>query len=451
MSDIHPAPENELIYRPVRPEDPDIRKLAESIKKIGLLDPIVITRDHWILSGHRRFAACHLAGMERIQCRIADISRDDPEFLPQLREYNRQRVKGLEEVLREKIVTQEPGRAYHAMLEHRAAQSAVDGAFLQIEGRKVRNRIGRLKRPMLDAACKQVNTRRRYWPTSDRKIHYALLNDPPLRNANRPDSRYRNDKPDYSDLTDILTRGRLFGFIPFHAICDPTRTVCLWQVCRDVSAFVERELEGFLDNYWRDLQQSQPNQIEIIGEKNTVESSIRPVAMKYCIPYTLGRGYCSLDPRKRMYDRFKSSGKDKLIILVLSDFDLEGEDIPHSFALSMRDDFGIPEWRLLTKKVCLTHDQVLKRGLPENYDIKRKGSRYNKFKHKYGESVYELEALPEADISRLLTEAIDEVLDIDAFNDELDAEKEDAEQIEALRKKVAPLLIEALDEEGGGR
>jgi hypothetical protein len=368
-----------------------------------------------------------------------------------LREHNRQRVKGLEEVLREITVTAEPGRAYQALIEHRNAQAAVDGEFLRIEGRKVRNRIGRLKRPMLDAAVDAVQAKRAYWPTSDRAVHYKLLNDPPLRNASRPDSRYRNDKPDYKDLTDILTRGRLFGFIPFPAICDPTRTVCVWKVNQHVGAFVERELKGFLANYWRDLQQSQPNHIEIIGEKNTVEGSIRPVAMKYCIPYTLGRGYCSLDPRKRMYDRWKESGKDKLIILVLSDFDPEGEDIPHSFAMSMRDDFGIPEWRIRTKKVCLTHGQVLERGLPENYDIKRKGSRYKKFKHKYGESVYELEAFPEADLSGLLTDAIDEVLDIDAFNAELDAEAEDAEKIEALRKKVAPLLIKALDEEEGDR
>src|SRR5262249_19571500 len=159
------------------------------------------------------------------------------------------------------------------------------------------------------------------------------------------------------------------------------------------------------------------------GEKNTLEGVIKPVAMRYCIPYTLGRGYCSLDPRHKMSKRYWASGKSKLIILILSDFDPEGEDIAHSFARSMRDDFGIG--RIHAKKVCLTHNQVLERNLPENFNIKKLGKRAAKFRAKYGDSVYELEALPEERLSELLTDAIDEVLDIDAFNAELDAERED--------------------------
>ena len=42
-----------------------------------------------------------------------------------------------------------------------------------------------------------------------------------------------------------------------------------------------------------------------------------------------------------MAQRFKCSGKAQLVLLVLSDFDPEGEDIGHSFARSMRDDFRI--------------------------------------------------------------------------------------------------------------
>src|SRR5262249_9344849 len=134
---------------------------------------------------------CRLLGMRRVLCRVEEMSRHDPEFLPLLREHNRQRVKGLDEVLRELVVTQEPGKAYQALIAHRQAKTAVNGEFLRIEGAKARNKIGRMKKPMLDAVIREVNARRRYWPTSDRKIHYALLNNPPLRNATRTDSRYR--------------------------------------------------------------------------------------------------------------------------------------------------------------------------------------------------------------------------------------------------------------------
>jgi hypothetical protein len=52
-----------------------------------------------------------------------------------------------------------------------------------------------------------------FWPLSDRSIHYALLNDPPLRHAAKPDSVYANDRASYHDLTDLLTRARPNGWV----------------------------------------------------------------------------------------------------------------------------------------------------------------------------------------------------------------------------------------------
>jgi hypothetical protein len=241
----------------------------------------------------------------------------------------------------------------------------------------------------------------------------------------------------------VLTRARLAGEIPFDAIADPTRTVCNWKLDDQVGGFVRRELDGFLKGYFRNLQQSQPNYIEIIGEKNTIQTSVRDVAMEFCIPYTLGRGYCSLDPRYKMCQRFRASGKERLIILILSDFDPEGEDIAYSFARSMRDDFGV---EIVPKKVCLTHGQVLARDLPQTFDIKKKSARYKKFAAKYGDRAHELEALSVAERSALLRRAIDEVIDVDAYNREIDAEAEDAARIHVMRQKA----LEALAKGGLG-
>jgi hypothetical protein len=442
---IRPSPENELIYRPVDPEDPEIQDLAESIVAHGLREPIVITKDHFILSGHRRYAACRLAGLSHVPCRIEDISSTSPEFERLLCEYNRQRVKSFAEVVRERVVTSvDPEEAYASLLAHRKSASKVDGDFLILGGVKFRKRISEAKMEMLKAVKDLIWARCDWWPLSDRSIHYDLLNAPPLRHSTKPNSRYANDKASYKDLTDLLTRARLSGEIPFDSIEDPTRTVCVWGLHRDVGGFLNRELADFLRGYWRDLQQSQPDHIEIVGEKNTIESSIRDVAMRFCIPYTLGRGYCSLDPRRKMFERYRKSGKKSLVILIMSDFDPEGEDIAHSFARSMRDDFGVEG--VVARKVALTHEQVLERDLPQTFDIKKTSNRYRKFAAKYGDRAHELEALDPAERSRLLTEAIDQVLDIDAFNRELDAEKADAARIARLREAVGPALRNALDE-----
>ena len=80
---------------------------------------------------------------------------------------------------------------------------------------------------------------------------------------------------------------------------------------------------------------------QIVAEKNTVAPILRTMAERYCIPLTSGRGYCSLPPRHAMAERFRKSGKERLVLLLVSDFDPDGEQIAESFASSMRRDFGI--------------------------------------------------------------------------------------------------------------
>ena len=114
------------------------------------------------------------------------------------------------------------------------------------------------------------------------------------------------------------------------AIGDETRPVVVWRTYRTPGQFVREELANFLRGYWRDLMQSQPNHLEIVGEKNTVAPTLRPVAEAYGIPLTTGRGYCSLPPRAAIAERYRRSGKEKLVLLLVTDFDPDGEEIAES-------------------------------------------------------------------------------------------------------------------------
>lgn len=342
LDSVQPSPENDLLYRPVSLDDPNIILLAESIKKIGLKEPIVVTRDAFIVSGHRRYAACKLTGIEFVECRIANIIRRTAKnCVALLREYNRQRSKTLDEVMREETVSTDREDDYKSMIAHRLEASKHEACVMEIRDMKARAAITGAKRPMLTAVCDVIKELEPYWPLSDRQIHYALLNSPPLKHASKPDSIYRNDTSSYKSLTDLLTRARLEEHIPWHVIGDETRPVWEGIIDSEPSTFIQRQLESFLKTYWRNLLSSQPNHIEIVGEKNTILGIIRPIAFEYCIPLTIGRGYCSLDPRRRIAERFRKSGKSKLILLILSDFDPDGQEIAHSLARSLRDDFGI--------------------------------------------------------------------------------------------------------------
>lgn len=441
---LRPSCQNDVLYRPVDRSDPELRELAASIKQNGILEPLVISCDRVIVSGHRRFAAAGLAGLTEVPCRELDILSTDPGFLSTLREFNRQREKTDAERLREEVVSADPEESYRNLREHRRQSAQVEGAFVRITGTKTRATISGAKLPFLQAIDRVLKDLRNYLPVSDRQIHYALLNNPPLMHASKPDSLYQNQLNCYKSLCELLTRARLAGLIAMDVIADETRPVIVWKVHATTRPFLRAHINDLWKGYWRDLQQSQPNHIEILGEKNTVGSILSPVAAEYCLPITTGRGYCSLPPRYALAERYQKSGREKLILLVLSDFDPDGEEICHSFARSLRDDFGIRQVQAI--KVALTQEQVQQFRLPANMEAKKGSANYQKFAAKYGDQVFELEALPPAELQRLLREAIDSVLDIDAFNGEIDAEKQDAAFLDTARRRVLPLLSEAAGE-----
>ncbi len=424
---------NDLLYRPIDPASEDIADLADSIKTNGLLQPLIITEDGYVVDGHRRLAACQRTGLREVKCQILPIDHNDPRFLTLLREGNRQRVKSIDEIIREQLVDASADPDVDTIIEERICAAQVHVPETELHGTKTRASISTNKVPFLNAVIHVLNMNI-LGPMSDRQIHYQLLNDPPLIHAKKPDSVYRNDRKSYQSICDLLTRARLEGYIPWAAISDPTRPMVSWNVFPNVQPFIEDQFDSFLKGYFRNYQQSQPCHIEIVGEKNTVESTIRPVAMRYCIPYTIGRGFCSLQPRYELSQRFKASGKDRLVLLLLSDHDPDGEEIAQSFAKSIRDDFGIEN--LSTIKVALTREQITDLELSPMMQAKVSSSNYDKFVRRHGQDVYELEAVRPEKLQTFLEQTIRSIIDIDLFNAEAEQERLDMTALKEHRRKM---------------
>jgi hypothetical protein len=304
-----------------------------------------------------------------------------------------------------------------------------------LEGASVRKAISPAKTPMLEAVKYVLTTvLGPYLPVSLRKIHYELLNLPVLRHANKPDSQYRNTKNDYKDLSDLVTRARLAGHIPWAWLEDETRPCTLWNTWATPQAFVQAQLDRFLTGYWRDLLQSQPHHVEILCEKNTVHQIILSVVAAYCLPLTSGRGFSDVGHYYDLFQRYQASQKDRLILLLVTDFDPEGEEIVQVAGRTMQRDFGVE--RLDVYKVTLTHAQVQALPLPPALDAKTTSSNYRKFVRKYGTNVHELEALAPPVQRALLREVIEQVLDMTAFAAEQAREEADTAALAALRTRV---------------
>ena len=439
LSSINPSPENDQIYGAIRPSCEQSRDLFRDVLRNGILEPIVVSVDGFIVSGHRRYAAAKQARLKTIPVRWMDVRRTDfsaEEWKRELVQHNKQRKKSASMLTKEALLQVNPTLAHRRLIEARDELKLSTLTTLDLGAKRTRSGISKSKRPMLLAALNAINELAKYWPLSVRQVHYRLLNNPPLRHAGKPASTYQNDSKSYKDLCNLLTRARLAGEIRWYSIADTTRPVSGLHYSLDVGQFVARQLRLFLAGFRRDLMQSQSTHVEIVAEKLTVQGILMPVADRYCIPLTIGRGYCSIEPRYAIAQRFKASGKDQLALILASDLDPDGDAIAESLGKSMRDDFGLDPHCV---KALLTMDQIEQWQLPPNsMAAKKTSARYSAYKRRYGtEAVYELEAVSPNQTQEALEAAIRSIIDVQAYENELDAEKEDAATLQITKTSVA--------------
>ena len=171
---------------------------------------------------------------------------------------------------------------------------------------------------------------------------------------------------------------------------------------------------------------------------------VEKVASQYCVPVTTTRGFPSLTPRNELSQRFLRSGKKILVLLILSDFDPDGEMIASSIARSLRDDFNIHELSIRAIKVGLTYEDVQENDFPSDVEAKVTSPNYKAFTAQYGNRVVELDAASVEWIQAKLSAAIEAEIDIEEFLAQEALEEQDSVVIKAQRA----LMIRSLGKDG---
>ena len=77
-----------------------------------------------------------------------------------------------------------------------------------------------------------------------------------------------------------------------------------------MAQFVQQEIDIFLTGFHRNRQLDQSRHIEVFGEKNTIFTEISRACPEYYVPFSLGRGFCSIPVWRDMAKRFRASGKE---------------------------------------------------------------------------------------------------------------------------------------------
>ncbi len=96
ISELRPHPKNAEIYG----QESASEELVASVKSKGVMVPLTIKSDGTIISGHRRFDAARLAGLEFVPIGIATFENELDE-LEAIIEFNRQREKTFVQKMKE--------------------------------------------------------------------------------------------------------------------------------------------------------------------------------------------------------------------------------------------------------------------------------------------------------------------------------------------------------------
>lgn len=444
ISKIMPSPENDEVYGAIE-DDEQMDALVQSIQDRGLEEPLILTADYYILSGHRRYYALQQLGEDVVPVRIkSDIIREDTDdFHHQLIDFNPQRIKRAGSLLKEALLRNASGEdTYQTIQEFRRASEEVDVEFMTVKGVKSVSQITDKKRPFLDAVKGVINSLQKHWPLSIRQIHYRLLNDPPLTSTPKRSKfdvekyRYRNDKACYGALVRLLTSARYNGEVSMTCIDDPTRPQVTYWGWSDVGEFVQNEINAFLAGYSRDLLQDQPRHIEVFGEKSTLKLILEKACQEYQVSLSIGRGFCSIPVWRDIAKRFKQSGKKKMTLIIVSDYDPEGLELADDAIRSLKQLWKLP---VVGHRVAVTREQIDDLGLAEDFSpAKSESSRFDKFVERTGgEETWEVESLSPDYLIEQVRAAIEANLDMELFEATLEQEREDCDELSEIKEQIA--------------
>lgn len=229
---------------------------------------------------------------------------------------------------------------------------------------------------------------------------------------------YENTEGCYKRLSALTAQARRDGAFP--ALEDQTRRI--EQVPSDDGPAAA--LRFTAEVYRRDRTEGQEYAIVVAVEKRTLIPLLRQGFDDFGVPIVALAGYSSQTLADDVAALVADDGRSS-VLLIASDFDPTGEDIPRDFEQRT----GC--WDEV-QRVALTDEQVAAYGLPENPG-KATDSRAREFARRHGGLVQvELEALEPAQLIALYRDAFDEFWDVTQYDAVIAQEDEERDRLTEL-------------------
>lgn len=251
-----------------------------------------------------------------------------------------------------------------------------------------------------------------------------------------------NEERSYKRLSALLTDARYAGLVDWDAIEDRVRQPRTSSEWSDINSIVESAIYSYRLPRWN----GQSNYVELWVEKEALAGVLAPIARKYHITLMVNKGYSSASAMRESALRFQreldfprgSSAyhehrERKLTLLYLGDHDPSGEDMVRD----IRDRFLEFGTDVDVKKVALTIRQVRRYDPPPN-PAKITDPRAEGYIEKYGNSSWEVDALPPSTLTQLIEDELDALIDRSLMDAIIAREDEDKE---LLRSATAEIMM----------
>lgn len=234
-----------------------------------------------------------------------------------------------------------------------------------------------------------------------------------------PATGVKNRVENYNRLKVLVAEARLAGRLDWDHVVDlgrETRRNAHWDSPAEI-------LRGAAEQFRMDKWSEQTNYVEVMVEKQALESVLRPVCAELDVAFSANKGYASasfLHVRGReIGEVLRQNGWRTAMVLYLGDHDPSGLDMDRDvqdrlrlFAGCADWGCGVPGWedpvdpdRLLVERVALTGGQIRRYKLAPD-PAKLTDARAKRYVAQHGRNSWELDALDPQVLAGLVRDAV---------------------------------------------
>lgn len=215
-----------------------------------------------------------------------------------------------------------------------------------------------------------------------------------------------NNEKSYKQTTSIVNDARIAGLIDWDAIEDRTRSFDQrprWTKPKDI-------LTASAKQYHTDPWATQDKRLFLVVEKEALVGVFERVCHDFDVPLLAARGYPSASVVRDFAKREIEYNDEKdVVILHFGDHDPSGIDMTRD----LEDRFAMFGWDkpFTLKRMALNYDQIEELKPPPN-PAKMTDTRFVKYRQRFGDKSWELDALPPTTLSKMASDEIVRHIDL---------------------------------------